>query len=357
MKSRLFRPPTRLRGAAAGLLAAALFGASAPAAKLLLREIGPLFLASLLYLGAGVGLLLLRLVLPRMADPSREARLQRADLPLLLGIVVFGGVAGPLLMLLGLARLSGLAGSLLLNLEAPFTMLLAVLWFGEHVGRRALLGAGLIVLGGVVITYHAGELRADVWGVLAVAGACLSWGIDNNLTQRLSLRNPLAVVRWKTLGAGLAMLVVAVATGASAPSPGLLAAALGVGSLSYGASLLLDTIALRFLGAAHEAAFFATAPFLGAILSIPILGERVSLGLVVAGLVMAAGVLALLRERHQHEHTHEAIEHEHAHVHDEHHRHPHDGPVAEPHSHPHRHEPVRHSHPHLPDLHHRHQHK
>ena len=344
------------RGALLGLLAAALFGASAPVCKRLLPDTGPILLAGLLYLGAGLGLSLYRALAPGAADPAREAALRRADAWPLAGIVVAGGLVGPVLMLFGLWRMSALSGSLLLNLEAPFTILLAVGLFGEHLGRRAGLGAALVVGGGVLLAVRPGELRGDALGALAIAGACLAWALDNNLTQRLSLRSPVLVVRIKTLSAGAGSLALALALGHRLPSAGVVLAALLVGSLSYGASILLDAHALRLLGAAREAAFFATAPFLGALLSIPLLGDRLGAVDVAAGLLMAAGVVALLREHHSHEHTHDHIEHEHAHVHDEHHRHDHDGPVTEPHSHPHRHEPLTHAHPHAPDLHHRHRH-
>jgi hypothetical protein len=133
--------------------------------------------------------------------------------------------------------------------------------------------------------------------------------------------------------------------------------ALGVGALSYGASIVLDAYALRLLGAAREAAYFATAPFFGALLAIPLDGDRFDGRTLAAMGLMAAGAALLGRERHSHMHTHEAIEHEHMHVHDAHHRHAHpDGDAREPHSHPHQHAPLTHDHPHVPDAHHRHRH-
>jgi drug/metabolite transporter (DMT)-like permease len=274
----------------------------------------------------------------------------------LAGIIVCGGLVGPALMLFGLARLSGVTGALLLNLEAPFTMLLAVLLFREHLSGRELAAAAVIVAGGVLLERRPGELQADWVGVVCIAGACASWGLDNNLTQRLSVRDPVAVVRWKTLGAGGLMAGVALAAGESFPSGATLAAALIVGALSYGVSLLLDTVALRLLGAAREAAIFASAPFAGAVLAVPLLGEPVRAVDVVAGALMLGAVVALARARHGHRHAHEVLEHEHVHVHDEHHAHAHDGAVDEPHTHAHRHEAITHEHAHVSDVHHRHRH-
>ncbi len=351
---------TQLTGAIYGIAAAALFGLSAPLAKILVREATPLALAGLLYLGAGLGLSLTEILPGLRSAPRlrREAPLRAADLGLFGGVLLSGGVVGPLLMLSGLQRLSGVAASLLLNLEAPFTMLLAVAVFAEHLGVRALLAGAAIVLGAVVLNIGPARFEADPVGVLAVAGACLSWGLDNNLTQRLSLRDPVAVARLKGLGAGGAMLAVALLLRLPLPGARTTAAALLLGAISYGLSVGLDVVALRLLGAAREAAFFATAPFAGAVGATVLLGEGWTMAETGAAVLMAIGVGLLVRERHAHRHSHEALGHEHLHVHDEHHRHDHGAgnPGPEPHSHPHRHAPLTHDHSHVSDAHHRHGH-
>ncbi len=348
---------TRWRGIAAGLSAALLFGVSAPAAKLLLPNIPPLPLAALLYLGGGIALLVFS-GLKRSAKgaASSEAPLSRADVPSMVGVIVCGGVIGPVLMLWGLQRLTGVAGALLLNLEGPFTVLLALGLFGEHLGWRGALSAVLIFAGAGVLSLAPGTVAGDGLGALALGGACLSWAVDNNLTQRLSNKDPVAVVRTKALGAGSCMAVLAVLAGHPLPEWRLLLAATALGGASYGASILLDVYALRWLGAAREAALFASAPFLGAVAAVPLLGERLRVLDGVAGALMLTGVVLLVRERHAHLHTHDELEHEHLHHHDAHHQHDHSGPVIEPHSHPHRHAALTHDHPHVSDAHHRHRH-
>jgi hypothetical protein len=171
-------------------------------------------------------------------------------------------------------------------------------------------------------------------------------------------------VRIKGLGAAACNLTIALATGSPLPGVRLLAAALLVGAASYGVSVVLDFRALRILGAAREAAYFATAPFAGALLAIPLLGQRPGPRELVAGVAMVAGVVGLIRDRHSHRHTHETLEHDHLHVHDEHHQHPHPHDdqlpgapnLTAPHAHPHRHDPIAHEHPHASDIHHRHRH-
>jgi drug/metabolite transporter (DMT)-like permease len=353
------------RGALLGLLAAASFGASAPLCKLLLPGAPAPVLAGLLYAGAASALSLYRLLQPQRPG-TVEAPLSRRDGPALLAIILLGGVVGPLLMLAGLARTTAVAGALLLNLEGPFTAALAVLLFREHMGRRAAQATLLVLVGAALLAAgpESGAAAAGVgagagrsWmGAAALAGACLSWAVDNNLTQRLSLRDPVALVRAKALGAAVSNLGIAAVLGYHLPQARVAAAALGVGAVSYGASVLLDAYALRLLGAVREAAYFATAPFVGAALGAILFRQGLGGRELGAGALMAAGVLVLLRERHSHVHTHEALVHDHAHVHDEHHRHAHEGPVEEPHAHLHQHDPTTHAHPHVPDAHHRHKH-
>ncbi|MBI3783794.1 MAG: EamA family transporter [Deltaproteobacteria bacterium] len=343
----------RWRGALCGIGAAALFGLSAPIAKLLVPQAGPVVLASLLYLGAASALWIVRV--STATQPQTEAPLRRTDLPWLGGIILTGGMLGPVLMLVGLARVSALTGSLLLNLEAPFTMLLAVALFGEHIGKRATVAAILICIGAALLGDY-GRLSAETLGVLCICAACIAWAVDNNLTQRLSLRDPRAIVCWKASAAGLGNLLITYALGEPLPQMRVVAAALVLGALSYGVSIVLDTYALRLIGAAREAAFFATAPFFGAATATLIFGDPVGSRQAAAALLMLGGVVALFLERHSHAHEHRPLTHEHAHTHDEHHQHVHDERVDGAHSHPHTHAPTRHVHPHVSDLHHRHDH-
>lgn len=342
-------------GVAAALLSAALFGASTPAAKRLLGAVDPWLLAGLLYLGSGIGLAALRCL--RRGGRSDEARLRRADLPWLLAAIAAGGVAGPVLLMLGLVRMSAADAALLLNLEGIFTLALAWIVFGEHTDRRIVLGAAAILAGAALLSGAGGPL-AFGWGTPLIAGACLAWAIDNNLTRRLSHAEPAQIAMLKGLVAGTTNLALAAAQGAPWPGPGAAAAGLATGFLGYGFSLVLFILALRGLGTARTGAYFSTAPFIGALLAVLFLDDPVTPQLLGAAALMAIGLYLHLAERHAHEHVHEPLVHEHRHVHDEHHQHAHgpDDPPGEPHSHVHAHTRLVHSHPHYPDLHHRHRH-
>jgi drug/metabolite transporter (DMT)-like permease len=234
---------------------------------------------------------------------------------------------------------------------------MAIAWvvFRENVDRRLLFGASAILAGALALSWQGEGVRFDAGGWL-IAGACLAWGIDNNLTRKLSSADPVLIALVKGLVAGGVNFGLALARHATLPPVATVGAAGVVGFLGVGVSLVLFVLALRHLGSARTGAYFSLAPFVGAIIALVLLPEALTWQLVVAGLLMGVGLWLHLTERHEHGHVHESIEHEHNHVHDEHHRHHHDGPATEPHSHWHRHEPMQHKHVHYPDLHHRHRH-
>ena len=345
-------------GPALALTSAALFGASTPFAKLLVGQVDPWLLAALLYLGSGIGLTLVLLARRALAIAPAEAALGLADAPWLAAIVLCGGIVGPVLLMIGLVRVPAGAAALMLNLEAIFTLAIAWTIFRENVDRRIALGAFAIVAGAVVLSWSPSAPLRFSPGAAAIAAACLAWGIDNNLTRKLSGADPLQIAAIKGLGAGIVNLVIALSFGAAWPSADAVAAAGLVGLLGYGVSLALFLLALRHLGTARTGAYFSSAPFIGAALAVALLGDPVTLPFVIAAVLMAVGVWLHLTERHEHEHVHEPFVHEHAHMHDEHHRHVHAAgdPPDEPHVHVHAHARLIHRHPHYPDLHHRHGH-
>ena len=240
---------------------------------------------------------------------------------------------------------------------------MAIAWvvFRENVDRRILLGAMAILAGAVVLSWpEAGTTGPRLsWGGALIVLACMSWGIDNNLTRKLSSAVPLQIAMIIWLVSGAVNLALALAGGAPAPGLRTVAAAAAVGFFGYGVSLVFFVLGLRHLGAARTGAYFSTAPFIGAALALPLFGETPTLALIGAALLMGIGVYLHVAEAHDHEHLHEPLEHEHRHVHDIHHQHEHtsDAPAGEPHSHGHRHPRLLHKHPHYPDLHHRHQHE
>src|SRR6266566_6802351 len=195
-------------------------------------------------------------------------------------------------------------------------------------------------------------------GKSSCPGACLCWGLDNNLTRRISAADSRVIAGIKGLVAGSTNTALALGLGATLPAPQYLAGTLVLGFLGYGVSLVLFIVALRHLGTARTGAYFATAPFIGTALAVLLYGQPVSVLFWSAALLMLVGVYLHVTEQHVHMHTHEPLRHTHAHVHDAHHQHEHpqgwDG--AEPHTHEHQHEPLRHSHAHFPDIHHRHRH-
>lgn len=353
-----YRSP-RPQGALLAIASAVLFGASTPFAKLLLGGMDPWMLAGLLYLGSGVGLFIVRSIRSFLGvKRGQEAQVTGSGWFWLASAILAGGVAGPLLLMVGLAQTAASTASLLLNLEGVFTVLLAWFVFRENFDRRIALGMAAIALGGLILSWQGEASLTGMLGPLAIAGGCFAWALDNNLTRKVSLSDPLQVAMLKGLVAGGINFGLALLRGAPVPDAGIVIAAGLVGLLGYGFSLVLFVLALRHLGTARTGAYFSTAPFIGAAIALAGFGEAVSPQLLIAGALMAFGVWLHLTEHHEHTHEHTALEHTHGHRHDQHHQHTHatSDPVGDPHSHAHSHARVRHAHPHYPDAHHDHEH-
>jgi drug/metabolite transporter (DMT)-like permease len=349
------------RGIPLALAAAALFGSSTPFAKMLIGSVRPQLVAGLLYLGSGIGLGSYW-VLARYERSENETPLTRTDLTWLAGAIMAGGIIAPLLLMLGLSRTRASGASLLLNLEGVFTALLAWFVFRENFDRRIALGMLAILAGAALLSWQ-GEFRlGGVIGPLLIAGACFAWGVDNNLTQKVSASDPVQTTALKGVVAGVVNTAIALILGATWPRPWTVLAAMTLGLVSYGLSLVLYVRALRFLGTARTGAYFAIAPFAGAVLSLMVWRDPITPALLAAAALMGVGVWLHMSERHMHEHAHHATAHDHAHVHDEHHQHVHgpdDPAIADPspHRHWHEHAALVHTHVHYPDIHHRHDHE
>jgi drug/metabolite transporter (DMT)-like permease len=342
-----------LKGALFALMAALTFGITTPIIERAGKGVGPLTTAALLYAGACVSSLLLRLVTRRSGAPVANRQLPRLALVALLGAAV-----APTLLAWGLQRTAATTGSLLLNLEAAFTVLLARAFYREPIGRRVGVALLLMIVAGVLLTADAASrVGWSALGVLAIAAATLAWALDNTLTRPLADYDPLTVVVVKA-GIGTTITTSLALVGGE-PRPSLAATLwlVACGATGYGVSLRLYLLAQRRIGAARTGSIFAFAPFVGAAVAL-LLGSR-SGGMFTA---ISAGLFAIavylhLSERHGHRHRHHPIEHEHAHRHDdEHHHHLHDPPVAGEHTHQHRHDALEHDHEHAPDLHHAHGH-
>lgn len=346
------------------LMAAVLFGAGTPFAKVLLSQVSPIMLAGLLYAGSGIGLtvwFVVRLIAARRSQNNEAAagRLTRTDLPWLAGAILAGGIAGPILLMVGLAHTQASAAALLLNMEGVLTALLAWFVFKENFDRRIFIGMAFIVAAGVLLSWEQTPTIGVPWGAAAIIAACFCWAIDNNLTRKVSASDAVQIAGTKGLVAGVVNLTIAFSLGGAIPALGTILIAGLVGFCSYGLSLVFFVLALRHLGTARTGAYFSVAPFAGAVIAILMLGEHPSVIFWIATVLMGVGIWLHLSESHSHNHTHLPLAHAHSHSHDTHHQHEHafawDNAIA--HSHAHEHQPLSHTHAHYPDIHHQHMHE
>jgi drug/metabolite transporter (DMT)-like permease len=343
------------------LLAAALFGASTPAAKALLASFPPLLLSGVLYLGAALATAPSVLRSPR-AFLQLGARNRRN----LLTSILCGGVLGPVLMLVGLQHAGASSVAIWLALETVATTLIAWRWYGEHIDRDTLLALLLILAATAVL---APVEAAAPMAIACIALACIAWGIDNNATAVIDVLSPAQMTFAKGLVGGAVniaawqLLAMAEGSATTLPDAGQLLAALALGGVSYGVSITLYILGAQQLGASRSQLLFSTAPLWGVAMAWAWLHEAFTAAHGIALLLSVLAVLLIHRARHAHLHEHVALQHRHWHRHDDaHHAHAHAGEEAAAsgwfgwHLHAHAHEAITHEHAHRPDLHHRHAH-
>jgi len=347
----------KTRATVLAISAAALYGLSSPLSKLLLKGLSPAFMAAFLYLGAGFGMLLVTIVKHQFTGRrTKEAALTREEMPFIL-LMILLDILAPILLMYGLGMTTAANASLLNNFEIVATTLLALFLFREAVGRRMWLAIGLITLSSVLLTIEdPGSLRFSGGSVLVLL-ACVAWGLENNTTRKLSIKDPMQVVIIKGLGSGLGALIIAVLAREMKFDLGYAFLTLLLGFAAYGISIYFYIMAQRDLGASRTSAYYATAPFIGVIISFALFRTPMTTTFVLASIIMLLGTYFVITESHGHVHEHAVETHEHKHSHDDlHHDHQHEPPFSGEHSHIHEHEKLIHDHEHLPDLHHRHEH-
>lgn len=338
------------------IAAAALYGISAPVSKILLKELSPTLMAALLYLGAGLGMLLINGAKVLMKTERIEAKVTRKELPFVV-LMILLDIAAPIFLMLGLKMTTSANASLLNNFEIVATSMIALFIFKESIGKRMWIAIGLITLSSILLSVQDLSSFSFSLGSIFVLLACISWGFENNCTRMLSLKDPLQIVVVKGFGSGIGAMLIALYLKEVSGSFIYVAVALLLGFVAYGMSIFLYIKAQRELGAARTSAYYATAPFIGVIISWIVFKDGISTTFMVALGIMLAGTYFAVSEDHGHAHKHVDEVHEHKHSHDDgHHNHVHDEEINGEHSHEHTHDAVEHEHVHLPDLHHRHTH-
>jgi len=334
-------------------LAAVCYGISAPVTKLLLREIPPVLMAALLYLGAGIGMSAINLL---RGAKIKEAKITKKELPYTIGMIVLD-IAAALFLVLGLTMTTSATASLINNFEIAATAIIALVAFKEAVGRRMWVAIAFITVASMVLSIEDYDNLSISMGAIFVLLACICWGMENNCTRMLSLKDPLQIVIIKGFGSGIGSLAIATALSESSNNLIYILFSLLLGFASYGLSVYFYICAQRQLGAARTSVYYALAPFVGVGLSLLFFGQQFAMPFWIALLIMIVGTYFAVSENHDHQHTHEMLEHEHRHDHgDAHHDHTHEAPVVREHSHKHVHEQMAHTHRHTPDLHHIHTH-
>jgi len=353
---KILKENNHIRAVLYAILAAVLYGLSAPFSKLLLEKIPPTQMAALLYLGAGIGMLAVNYIKRLRGNLSSEAKVTRKESPYIIGMIVLD-IAAPVLLMFGLTLSTAANAALLNNFEIVATSVIALFIFKEAIGKRMWLAILLITTSSFILTVRDYSSFTFSIGSIFVLLACVCWGFENNCTRMLSIKDPTQIVVIKGLCSGAGSFLIAIINKQISKDITYILFTLLLGFVAYGLSIYFYILAQRDLGAARTSSFYAAAPFIGVIISWVAFRDSFSINFIIALIIMLLGAFFAITEMHKHMHFHEPISHEHKHNHaDGHHNHVHTGEAITEHSHEHFHEALEHKHMHTPDIHHNHTH-
>ncbi len=263
---------TMKHGIFLAILAAGLYALSSPFSKLLLDYMPSTLMAGFLYLGAGIGMSAMSLIKKASGKPETESRLTRQELPYTIAMVVLD-IAAPICMLFGLTMTSAANASLLNNFEIVATAVIALMVFKEAISPRLWLGILFITASCSLLSFEDVSSLQFNYGSLFVLLACICWGIENNCTRKLSLRDPLQIVIIKGIFSGAGSIIIGFVIGEHILHLWTVPVVLLLGFVSYGLGVYYYVYAQRILGAARTSAYYAVAPFIGVFLSLLIFHE------------------------------------------------------------------------------------
>lgn len=277
------------------VLAAALYAINVPISKILLEHVDATMMAGLLYLGAGVGMLIYELVSKSLGKDNKKEPLTKKELPYTIAMVILD-IFAPILLMIGITKTNSANVSLLNNFEIVATSLIALIIFKEVISKKLWFAILLVMIASMILSFEgSGALEFNA-GSLFVLGACVCWGFENNCTKMLSNKSSEEIVIIKGCLSGLGSLIIALILGEGIPAVKWIAAVLVLGFVSYGLSINFYIMAQKDLGAAKTSAYYSIAPFLGVAFSMILLGERPTLQFYVALAIMVLGTVIMTQD-------------------------------------------------------------
>ena len=310
------------------LLAAIFYAINTPFSKVLLNKIPPTFMASFLYLGAGIGVGIMYLF--RSKNEDKYERLNKTDFPYTIGMIILD-IMAPIFLMIGINIGSVSNASLLGNFEIVATTLIALLIFKEKVTSKLWIAIGFITVSSIVLSIEGAVSFQFSLGSLFVILATCCWGLENNCTRKISDKSTYEIVLLKGFFSGGCAFIVALILGERIPEIKYIIIALLLGFVAYGLSIFMYIRAQRDLGAAKTSAYYAVAPFVGTFLAFIVNGEKLTFTYFIGLVFMIIGSMFIVYDTmvkyhiHSHSHTivhtHDGITHTHVVVHEHGHRH------------------------------------
>lgn len=194
----------RLQAHTAVLLANVIFGLGVPVTKLLLDQwVSPMAYMATRCLGAAAIFWLISLFLPREKVVPRD-----------LTVIILGGLLGIVvsqtLTAWALTFTTPVYFSLIATLTPVATMLCAVLFIGEKISTRGVVGVALGVAGAMLMVFvgwQGGSGKNDILGIALTLLSMFTWAVYLIITRKVSARyTAVTQMKWVFLASAIAVL-------------------------------------------------------------------------------------------------------------------------------------------------------
>lgn len=281
-----------ITGYTSAMLAAVFFGSVPIIAKPVISDINIFLLSATAYLTSAL-----------VFTPTAKTKMPmtRKDYVILVTISIWGAAIAPYLYFQGLTQSSAADTSLLSNAETVFTILLALIFFKDKLGKSGIIAVVLVLSGVVVITTNLQFSSSLLYlnaGHFFILGSMGLWALDNNLSRILSTKMDTArLVQIKSAIGGLIMLAMVFLLQvplaikfSQIPYLALLSI------VGFGGSLYFFLQSLKRVGTIKTTAIFSMASVFGLVFSFIFLHEQISLYQTVAITIMLMGIYLMSKK-------------------------------------------------------------
>lgn len=273
------------KGLLFAFLSSFLYDLNVPVSKYSLKTLSTNEILFLLYFGSAVGLVLLMLFNKKQKFSLKP---QKGESIFIIGVIIFDILAA-LFIVESLKYIDASTVSLISILEISFTIVISHFIFKTQISKNLIIAVILVSIGGILLSFDSStEFKLSIASMLTVfATAC--WGLENNLTAKVSDKNPLLLVFYKCFAVAIfnLLFILNINIFELFINNWYL---LVIGFFTYGISILYYVYAINYIGISKTSIVFSFSPVFGALISLILFKEKITIYFVISLILMLMGI-------------------------------------------------------------------